>query len=131
MSEADVPNALAIATFAVVFGLMWGYRIASKSNKSATSTSPAGTHQLGEELTRTRGEYKDYRDDVDTEFSNINVSIKRLNVAYAALLNNFVEDAEKLCPENKAALKIASNDRDLIAIGHAPAESESPAGKNQ
>ena len=118
MSEADVPYAMAIAIFAAMIGVIWGYRIASASNAKAASgkASPANVDQIGEQLSRTKGEYKDYRDNVDEEFGNINHSIKRLNAAYAALLDNFVQDAEKLCPDNQDALKVASNDRDLIAM---------------
>lgn len=118
MSEADVPYAMAIGIFACMIGVIWGYRFASSSNSKPTSRSNnlAAIDQVGEELSRTRGEYKDYKDSVDSEFNNINHSIKRLNAAYAALLDNFVQDAEKLCPDNQDALKIAANDRDLIAV---------------
>jgi uncharacterized membrane-anchored protein YhcB (DUF1043 family) len=108
---------MAIAIFACMFGVIWGYKYASASN-GKTSNSPANIDKLGEELSRARGEYKDYRDTVDSEFTDINTSISRLNAAYAALLNNFVNGAEKLCPDNKDALALATNDRDLIAIGH-------------
>ena len=106
MSEADVPYAMAIGIFACMFGVILGFRYASASNSKSTSPSdPASLDRAGEELSRARGEYKDYRDSVDNEFDNINNSIKRLNAAYAALLDNFVQDAEKLCPDNQDALK--------------------------
>ena len=127
MSEADAPRAIMIAIFGIALGLIWGYRMARKRNANVINTDPATTDQLGEELARTRGEYKDYRDDVDGEFGNINASIRKLNLAYAALLNTFVEDAEKLCPDNKDALKLAANDRDLIAIGPMSSSEEQKA----
>ena len=116
MTEADVPYAMAIGIFACTNGAIRGFRFASSGNKKTTKT-PASIDSTGEELSCTRGEFKDYRDTVDGEFSEINHSIRRLNKAYAALLNNFVTDAEKLCPDNKDALKIATNDRDLVTLG--------------
>ena len=120
MSEADVPYALAIGLVACLIGGIWGFIAARKSNKKPDTSTAASIDNLGEEISRTRGAYKDYRDTVDGEFGDINSSVSRLNAAYAALLNNFVSDAEKLAPDNEYALKIAANDRDLISTGKKP-----------
>ncbi len=123
MTEADIPYAMAIGIFACAIGAIWGFRFARSGTKKTAST-PANIDAIGEELSCTRGEFKDYRDAVDGEFSNINASIQQVNKAYAALLNNFVSDAEKLCPENKDALKLVAHDRDLVTIGSGPTEEQ-------
>lgn len=123
MGEGNIAYAWILAFLGSGIGIALGFYYARSGNKKA----PAVAGAAATTLSRTRDQYKDYRDSVTGEFVEINDSIRVLNAAYGKLLDNIVNNAEKLRVDNKEVLQRMSSDRLLIATRQYETQESSPA----